>query len=81
MWGLNNLFDIGNTIRYGLPEPWGYLLSGLIGAVFITAFGAIGPLSCNWIERKLISRFQIRYAPTAPVPMGCFSRLPTRSKF
>jgi NADH-quinone oxidoreductase subunit H len=66
---VSTLFGIGNAVR-SLPDPWGYLLAGLMGAVFITAFGAIGPLSCNWIERKLISRFQIRYGPNRAGPYG-----------
>lgn len=59
----NFMANWGNALRYNLPPPFGYIASGVLGAVLITAFGAIGPLSCNWIERKLISRFQIRYGP------------------
>lgn len=73
--GVGTFFGLGNAIRYGLPQPWGYIAAGLVGALFITAFGAIGPLSCNWIERKLISRFQIRYGPNRAGPYGLLQPL------
>jgi NADH-quinone oxidoreductase subunit H len=76
-----DLRDLGNPVGHLLDwiNGWGdgstfhwvaYLVSGLIGASAIGAFLGVAMLSLIWIERKAISRIQIRYGPNRVGPFG-----------
>ena len=47
-----------------------YVVSGLIGAAAIGLFLGVAMLSLIWIERKAISRIQLRYGPNRVGPKG-----------
>jgi len=47
-----------------------YVVSGLIGATAIGLFLGVAMLSLIWIERKAISRIQLRYGPNRVGPKG-----------
>jgi NADH-quinone oxidoreductase subunit H len=76
-----DLRDLGNPVRALLDwiSGWGdgstfhwvaYVVAGLIGAAAIGLFLGIAMLSLIWIERKAVSRIQIRYGPNRTGPFG-----------
>ncbi|HZQ38871.1 MAG TPA: NADH-quinone oxidoreductase subunit NuoH [Dehalococcoidia bacterium] len=76
-----DLRDLGNPVHALLDwiNGWGdgstfhwvaYIVAGLIGAAAIGLFLGIAMLSLIWIERKAVSRIQIRYGPNRVGPFG-----------
>jgi NADH-quinone oxidoreductase subunit H len=76
-----DLRDLGNPVGALLDwiNGWGdgstyhwvaYVVAGLIGAAAIGLFLGVAMLSLIWIERKTISRIQLRYGPNRVGPLG-----------
>src|SRR5687768_15115933 len=70
--------DLGNPVaRFleliddaGGPDWVPYVVSGIIGILAITGWLVTSQLAFVWIERRLISRIQVRVGPNRVGPMG-----------
>ena len=77
-WPLLNWYDFDpfhslyNWIGDHTSSEVVYVVIGLIGAVGILSFVGLGALINVWLERRIISRIQVRRGPNRVGPFGLF---------